>query len=502
MKSNRVLSIICVIAGFMLLFSPSGFAGPPMEMKRTIRQPAAQTPVIQEKKVKQPVEKIYSISIDDISLTSQCQLKFILKNTGTDLTNDQHKNCSVKVGQNSPIPFTSLDPGGRLKTKGQTITYLENDPLTKDTNIAIEVTLFNGAKKTKQKSLHPTCPNPMKELTQITESQSVQKKVIPAPMTVKSGGSPAGKKLLAATAQPSTMPETILQVKRLGGDLETWSTSGSMDTSLQRMDFRWKTREEALNIARWEAALSPDFPHAIAQGQITPMPPKDTYGYFSIDFNSFSGAYAKPITFYIHVKPVKQSTSSMSAFGRESTPSIEITEYEPSPAVKITLTEAGSTPQTEINLPKTHLKVVFEKILLVNDSDDMSGGDLGFKFVVHGMGKETAYSADKWDSGETIPLNDMVFIITDPPDFARISVFGCDNDEAEALPGSPFCSSCAYRELCGDDPDTASVEQDISTGISLGRTKIPPVRLDLSAQGPKLKFQVYGFWELYCDPCP
>ncbi len=176
MKTKSVLSIIIWIAGFMLLFSSIGISGPPVQMKKIVNQPPAQSPAVQESQIPKPVKKVYSIDIESISMTSQCQFKFKLKNTGADLTDNQHRNCSVKVGQdqNPGMSLATFDPGGRLKKKGETITYLENTPLTEDTNVFVEVTLFNGTQTSKQKLLQPTCPDPKKVLSQAETAQPLE----------------------------------------------------------------------------------------------------------------------------------------------------------------------------------------------------------------------------------------------------------------------------------------------------------------------------------------
>ena len=324
-------------------------------------------------------------------------------------------------------------------------------------------------------------------------TDAVQKQ-IPAPMTVKSGDGPSGKKLVGLTTEHLSMPETILQVERLGGDLQTWDSWASTDTSVQKMKFRWKTQIESLSMVQWQVAINANFPYVIASGGVTPIPPKGTFGTFSIDFSPFSGTYTKPVTFSVRLKPVKIAMGMTPYGGGATTPS-SVQKYDYSTPVKITITEAGSTPTTEFNLPKTHLKVVFQKILLVDDSDDLSGGDLSFKFTVNGQTKWKDFSVDKYDTGDIVPLNNITLIITDPPNFTAMSIYGCDNDEQ---PGA-FTSA---GDHCGDDPDTASVSYNIHTGKKMGRWKIPPTPFTLYANGSKLKFEAHGFYEMYCDPCP
>ena len=114
MRKKNVLSIIILIAGLMLLLTSSAFSQTPLPMRKIVKEPAApaQSPTV--KKIQQAplnVAKIYSISIENIIMTSKCQLRFKLKNTGANLTDDQHKNSYVKIGQNPKMSLATFDPG-------------------------------------------------------------------------------------------------------------------------------------------------------------------------------------------------------------------------------------------------------------------------------------------------------------------------------------------------------------------------------------------------------
>jgi len=470
----------------------------PTVTPRKAIKPTSQTPTVQKDQVPQQVVQIYSMAIENLSLTNQCQVKFTVRNTGANLSVDQHKNSYLKMGQNQPISLKTFDPAGRLRTKGKTMISLQNEPITKDTNYTVGLTLFNNKQITEQKLLKPTCASKMtiQKVPQAVTAAPTGPSP-PPPMTTKSGDSPMGSKLIAVPKQHISMPKTILQVERMGGDLQTWDSWAGTDTSMQKMDFRFKTELESLILARWEVSLTPDFPYVIAKGQVTPIPPKGMYGRFSINLSSFSGTYTKPATFFIRVRPIKFGGMKVMASGGNvpstspSTPAEE--QHEPSTTVRVTLVEAGSGPVTEFHLPERHLKVVFTKALIVDDSDDLSGGDLRFKFTVNGESKWKTFSDDKYDTGDMANLGNKTLIITDPPNFTGVSIMGCDDDDT---PGE-FSSG-----KCGNDPDKASVSFDIPTGKKLGRWKIPYTTFSHYAQGSSLKFEVHGYYEMYCDPCP
>jgi len=307
-----------------------------------------------------------------------------------------------------------------------------------------------------------------------------------------SGEGPVPQRLLPALKD---LPQTFLQVQRLGGDLETWDSYGATDTSQQKMKFRWKTGIESLHAARWQVSLSPDFSHVIDHGGVGTIPARGNYGRFSIDFGRFSAIYAKPAVFYVRVKPLRYA-----GMGGAEMDEDERQKFQASLPVRITVTEAGSSPQTGFHLPHTYLKVVFQNILLVDDSDDLSGGDMHFRFTVNGVEKVAGTADDQYNSGEVIPLAGISFLIKDPPDLVPVTITGCDNDDIQF--GDHFVSQENYfASACGADPDTASIDAEIFTEIKKGRRRIPYRDFALYAKGESLKFEVRGYYEMYCDPC-
>lgn len=580
MKKDKIFCILSLITVMIFTAASIALSASPMPVQRSVK-PVAPAPAVQPQptpqqapqqvpqKAPQPIIN-YSMAIENFSLTSQCQVTFTVRNTGANLSVDQHKNSSIKIGQGAPMSLATFDPGGKLRTKGQTMIYLQNDPITKDTNMSVVVTLFNGKKITQSKLLKPTCEKPVlmtpttpvakptvipaqqqpvlpavkpaaangapsgipQEVkpktpqmviptiptskpevipTQPTEGAEVIPTTqpgmnIPTQMTPKSGESPMGTKLMAVPKQMLSMPQTILQVEWAGGDLQRWENWAGTDTSMQKVDFRWKTELEGLQTARWEVSLTPDFPYVIASGLVTPIPPKGIYGYFSIDFSGISGIYAKPATFFIRVQPLKlaalkafavaagEPTASTQTSQPAASSSADDPGLEPSTSVRVTIAEAGSGPVTEFHLPETHLKVVLTKVIVVDDSDDLSGGDLSFRLTVNGQENWKDFSDGALDTGDQASLGNLTVIVTDPPNFTGVSIFGCDNDDE---PGE-FTANAH----CGNDPDTASVSFQINTGKNMGRWKIPTTNFNQYAQGGSLKFSVEGYYEMYCDPCP
>lgn len=582
MKHSKLFMTFLLISCIIFLSASFAQSGAPAQVQRSVT-PAAPAPAIQPEsapqtapqpasqpapqQIRKPVVINYDMAIENLSLTSQCQVTFTIRNTGANLSVDQHKNSKLKIGNNAPMSLATFDPAGKLRTKGNTMIYLENTPITKNTNMMVTVTLFNNKKITKNSFLKPTCgPKPQASIpvtpaaqpktvpaatpeqsftpapappqaqpttptkvmkptvmeTQETappvkkitpkqaEVQPVTPQVpppgIPAQMTPMSGDTGMGTKLKAMPGQILSLPQTILQVERMGGDLQTWDSWAGTDTSQQKMRFRWKTEIEKLLIARWEVSLSPNFPYVIAQGGVTSVPPKGTYGQFYIDLGSFSGTYTKPVTFYFRVKPVKTGGIQAVAVGSETQPAVQTSSIpstpssaedeglDPSTVARVTLVEAGSGPVTEFNLPERHLMVVLTKVKVVDDSDDLSGGDLSFRLTVEGKSAWKDFYDDDLDTGETHDLGNLSVTVTDPPNFAHMTIYGCDDDDE---PGA-FTSSAH----CGNDPDTASVSYNIPTGKNMGRWKIPQTPFSLSAHGSSLKYDMQGYYEMYCDPCP
>ena len=77
------------------------------------------------------------------------------------------------------------------------------------------------------------------------EKQPATKQLEPEagePMTPMSG---EGSVSFTHPVEIVELPLTLLQVKRLSGDLATWGSYASADTSLQKMDVQCKTESEA-----------------------------------------------------------------------------------------------------------------------------------------------------------------------------------------------------------------------------------------------------------------
>lgn len=481
MKRNKIVGISLMVVGMIFMLSSIGFAGDRPAVKRTI----SPTPTVQPQPVNIPVLLAHSMAIQNISLTDQCQLKFLVKNTGANLSADQHKNSSIKIGNQATTSLAIFDPAGRLRTSGQSITNINNQPMTKATLITIVVTLYNGKKTAMSSFFRPCSQETITPPGKAAAASNIKPAAVP---TVKLPKPPP--KPITAQIKPIALPETILQVKELGGDLEKWSNYGATDTSLPRMDFRWKSNEEPLKLASWQASISQDFPYVIASGPVGPMPPPGVFSRFSIDLSPLAAKYTKPVTFYFRVKPVKLKAIEMATSGG-SAPGATIEAVEPSPPVRVVLTEAGSGPITEFNLPKRHLQVVFEKVYIRDDSDDLSGADLRLKFTVNGETKWKTFPDDQCDTDETHNIGNLNITVTNPPNIVPMTVYGCDRDSDE------FTSS-----HCGDSYDSAAGNFDIRTYLNMERWNIPATPFKVDANGSKLKFQVRGHYSLYCSPCP
>ena len=166
----------------------------------------------------------------------------------------------------------------------------------------------------------------------------------------------------------------------------------------------------------------------------------------------------------------------------------------PSPPVTLVLTWIQSPTQFE--LPK--LTVVFDKIVVKDDSDDLSAGDLAFGFWVYNQGPDVHMA--QVDSGDsTYPP--VSFTIENSPAWVGVRVYGFDNDEPEWIltPGGiimsvlPTCGGIASPsdECPGDAAEGMCL---INTGMSTGIAK-PETPFIIYANGPKLSFQVEGrFW--------
>jgi hypothetical protein len=163
--------------------------------------------------------------------------------------------------------------------------------------------------------------------------------------------------------------------------------------------------------------------------------------------------------------------------------------------------------EDEISLPK--LRVTFSKIEVLDDSDDLSPGDLGFAFWVEWKGGKTDYKyhSAAVDSGEDTAPNITFTIDRDsiPGTSAQLHVYGFDDDETEFLPLGPFIilmeETCGHLAAPNSPPsdacpgDAAAGYTTIDTG-ALGGAEKPKTDFTIYANGSKLRFKVFGEYEV------
>ena len=135
------------------------------------------------------------------------------------------------------------------------------------------------------------------------------------------------------------------------------------------LSFRWQSTEEDRPVGRWEVSLTPGFQNVIRHGSAGEKPYPGKFTRFKIDFRDIAAPYTIPATFFVRVKPVKFAIGG--GFAQEAQPSLP---------VRVTIAEPGDAPP--IVLP--HLTVIFDRIKVIDDSDDLSGGEIDFKIQVQG----------------------------------------------------------------------------------------------------------------------
>lgn len=288
------------------------------------------------------------------------------------------------------------------------------------------------------------------------------------------------------------LPNTLLSVKRSGTLTEQWGNYWSDDISSTAtypvmIDLRWITREQNLTGAVWQISRTPDFSNIRGFSSI-PVPEPGEYSRFSIDLRPYISAGGGQ--YYIRVQPKKGGAHSTSG---------PVLYALVEPSASVTVVDQWPGPQTQFDqLPK--LTVMFDRIFVEDDSDDLSPGDLGFGFWVHGQGPET-HVAQVSSGSDTHP--NISFTINNPPNVVFMRVFGFDNDEIEMMLIGPFIMfvlpTCGSIAGPSDDcpGDAADSTYAIETGMRTGTAK-PETPFVMHANGPSLKFKVEGRYRL--DP--
>jgi len=160
---------------------------------------------------------------------------------------------------------------------------------------------------------------------------------------------------------------------------------------------------------------------------------------------------------------------------------------------------------------KRVVKVNFTKIEIVDDSDDLSEGDLGFGFCVH-KSSPLSYSGG-FDTGATFDPN-AHFTIKDAPETMKLRVAGFDDDNVEVIPIGPFlmstlntCGMAAGCEAPSGDSDCdfehaiGAKTIDVS-GLAQGLTETEGDTFEMlvGGAGSDLKFKAEGNYQVSYAP--
>lgn len=283
-------------------------------------------------------------------------------------------------------------------------------------------------------------------------------------------------------------PAISLKVKLLSGDFAKWGSFWVGDEAVP-LNFKWEARIEDIKWARWEVSTSPFFTKIIKSQKLTPVPPWGQPSQFSIDFSKLNEMVWGATCF---VRVVAGDQAYYVTDVNNPTPP----KGKVSPSVSVRLSKEGSFTTFD-DLPK--LWVVFDKIVVTDDSDDLSDGDLHFGFWVHDANPQY-HNAQVGTGGSTKPK--LTFAVEMPPPWVSIRVYGFDNDDPEWMPVGPFIvllsDSCgggmpAPGDECADG-DIADASKGVPTGIDKGNSK--PVESEMMyVYGPSLKFKVYyRYW--------
>jgi hypothetical protein len=348
---------------------------------------------------------VYALSVESILLNSECQVKIQIRNTGAALTSDQHAESNVRMGGKSAVSLARLDPSGRLKTAGKLVGFVDEQPLSADTDYLVEVTLFNGKSVSQRSLLKPRCSGPARtERPATTISQTVAghdpSKARPERSLPTPGHIAAGHQAAVAASSSTPMrfkPQPFipaladapitLEVQRGGGEFADWVTEMPLDSPLPVL-FRWTTLNPDVKFARWEVSTQPFAPGAVpedwrvpilAKGSAGAAPGKDRYQTFPIDFSTFAPAAAPstPVRYFVRVRPSRMQLAVVG--GSATTVSDAIPQEVPGVASAPVLVVYAS-PETEQtvfdNLPPSPYEVDHD----LDGIPDMAEYDIAWKF--------------------------------------------------------------------------------------------------------------------------
>lgn len=294
-------------------------------------------------------------------------------------------------------------------------------------------------------------------------------------------------------ATKATIKELTLWAQQGGGDFINWVTSWNDNELPVSLKFRWKHNLDKAGFVGWEVyALGNRIEGPVSVGTV---PQKLTNAFFSIPFrnvveNLDLSTFEVRILAYTAKPPVPGASG------------IQIKSKLLARSEPVMVTRQGPGDDTQFNVPK--LKVTFKEIVVIDDSDDLSAGEIGFAFWAEYSNTKTEYlyheipGEDNVDSGESVYPN-ATLTIENPPNLVRIYVYGVDDDSdifttCGNLPGPNQCPD----GMRSADPATGYF--DINTGITSG--DLLDVQhawkyFSIHANGAEdLEFKVFGYYEI------
>ena len=281
-----------------------------------------------------------------------------------------------------------------------------------------------------------------------------------------------------------------LEIQLQSGDFQEYGTHWKQ-YSPATVTFRWSHKTANAMFAAYEVRSTlqgVDSP-PIDQGGLAHLPEVGINSKFKIDFRPIVGNKTwRPISYFVRVV--------LYTYGYP-----KLTRLADSLNVKVEIMK-GMGPQI-ISLPR--LKVTFEEINILDDSDNTSDGEFGFSFWLSSGNHNTNYQlfSGSAGTGESLYPNKTI-ILENPPHYVTIHAYGFDDDEMEFIPLGPFiillsqaCGGAAIPNVSLECPaDSASGHVQVDSGSNSGaRSGKRP--FNFYATGDNLIFQVLGHSELF-----
>ena len=168
------------------MFCSSWVWGAPLPMQRTVKPTTRPAQPVQS-----PVRENYAIAIEGIEKDRQCNIYYLLRNTGANLTLDQLKRSYAQFGDEARVSLATADPTGKLGIRGNPVRIktglrLSGNPQTIYRRY-ITVTLFNGKEIKRMVMIKGVC---LTELPQVSPQQvmpqvPVNKEAVKSPQVSK-----------------------------------------------------------------------------------------------------------------------------------------------------------------------------------------------------------------------------------------------------------------------------------------------------------------------------